>query len=407
MASVNFYLRSKTKQGYKLTLFLNFQKTQFFYFTGFYLEKSNWDNNKQRVRNNKENCASINKKLEILEKEACLLYEQYIAEAKELIQSEFKNHFDLITGKTRAVNDFFEFVDNFIANSYSRTTNKGETIKKGTITKYKNVFVTLKEFENYRKKPVHFQNIDSNFLKEFHTFLIKEKNFSVNNINKYIQTLKTFLNAAKQAGITIKDDYLTFRVASEKAEHVVLSREELQKLFDFDLSGNDRLNNVRDMFLIGCYTGLRFSDFSTIRPDHIEGENIRLHQYKTGGLVQIPLHPNLKSLLERRKGILPRTISSTSFNKYIKEVCQIVGIKDKVEIKQTVGGKRITRMYRKWEIISSHTARRSFATDLYLRGIPAQTIMLFTGHTTLQSFLAYIVLSPEQQANMVRSAWGE
>ena len=110
-------------------------------------------------------------------------------------------------------------------------------------------------------------------------------------------------------------------------------------------------------------------------------------------------------MLRKYDGALPRSISNQKMNDYLKEVCQLAGIDSKESKAQTKGGKRITKTFEKWQMVSTHTARRSFATNMYLLGIPALTIMQITGHRTEKAFMRYIKLDREQHAKVMALHW--
>lgn len=130
-----------------------------------------------------------------------------------------------------------------------------------------------------------------------------------------------------------------------------------------------------------------------------------MEQQKTGGHVAIPLHPVFLKIWEKYDGQLPNNISNQKFNDYIKEVCQIAEINATVFKSITRGGRKETTSYEKWQIVSSHTARRSFATNLYLSGFPAISIMKITGHKTESAFLKYIKVTSEEHAKMLMEHW--
>ena len=119
----------------------------------------------------------------------------------------------------------------------------------------------------------------------------------------------------------------------------------------------------------------------------------------------IPIHPEVRRIWDEYDGKLPNVISNQKFNQYIKEVCQAVGITDSVLKSITRGGKKITTAYEKWQLVSSHTARRSFATNLYRQGLPVVTIMAITGHRTEGAFLKYIKVGKEEHAEMLLKHW--
>jgi integrase len=167
------------------------------------------------------------------------------------------------------------------------------------------------------------------------------------------------------------------------------------------------LLKISRFFLRGCYTGLRFSDFSRLTPKNILNGFITITQTKTGDDVVIPVHTVIKKIIKKYDG-LPPTISNQKFNNYLKEVCQDIPCLQTIESKTfTKGGKKITLNMNKWEMVSSHTARRSFATNEYLKGTPSITIMAVTGHKTEKAFLKYIKVTLREHAESMKQLWGK
>lgn len=143
--------------------------------------------------------------------------------------------------------------------------------------------------------------------------------------------------------------------------------------------------NARIWFLIGCNTGLRVSDLMRLSPDNVQGSNIVVRTIKTGADVVIPMTKQLKELI---KNGFPRPITGQRYNDYIKEICRDAGID-------------------KWQKVTSHTARRSFATNMYQMGVPAANLMLITGHTTESSFYKYIRTGLGENADLMREKFPE
>ena len=110
-------------------------------------------------------------------------------------------------------------------------------------------------------------------------------------------------------------------------------------------------------------------------------------------------------ILEKYSFELPAEISNQKFNEYIKDVCRIAGINGTETITKTVGGNIVTEKFEKWKLVSSHTGRRSFCTNMYKRGLPTLMIMSISGHTTEQSFLKYIKVKQVEHAEMMKKAW--
>jgi integrase len=161
------------------------------------------------------------------------------------------------------------------------------------------------------------------------------------------------------------------------------------------------LQNAADWLVISCHTGQRVSDFmnfsnSALSKDINNDVSIKMldiTQEKTGAQVYVPILPPVERILAKRNGDFPRAISDQKYNLYIKEVCKIAGLNEKISgtKRDPVTGKNIEGVFSKFELISSHIGRRSFATNYYLRGnFDIKDIMEITGHTTEKSFLLYI-----------------
>lgn len=302
----------------------------------------------------------------------------------------------------------FTFIADFIERAPKRINrDTGKNIEYRTIQRYRTAYNGLKAFAATYRRKVDFDTIDLNFYEDFTAWLTFTRGYAVNNVGTYIQMLKIFLNEASAKGITVKQDYRSrgFKVVSENADAVYLSESELLRLHDVDLSKAERLERVRDLFLVGCYTGLRFSDLTNLRPEYIKDGLIRIEQQKTSDKVVIPCHEVVATMLAKYGGALPRSISNQKMNDYLKEVCQLAGLNSIESKTQTKGGKRVTKSLEKWQLVSTHTARRSFATNMYLLGIPAMTIMQITGHRTEKAFMRYIKLDREQHAKVMALHW--
>ena len=192
-----------------------------------------------------------------------------------------------------------------------------------------------------------------------------------------------------------------FKVVEEDADSIYLTTKEIQKIYDYDFSKTPHIERVRDLFVIGCYTGLRFSDLTQFRQENISKDltTAKVRTQKTGEVVIIPLNPLIKAILKKHGGKPPEAISNQKMNDYLKTIGENVKINDEVVISITKGGVRVRESFKKHELITVHTARRSFATNAYLNDVPTLSIMKMTGHTTEKAFLKYIKISQEDNAN--------
>jgi len=202
-----------------------------------------------------------------------------------------------------------------------------------------------------------------------------------------------------------------FTYSEGETDAIYLTEKEIINLYRFDLSKNKRLEQVRDLFVFGCFVGLRFSDYNNVKPENIiriEGDYfIKLITKKTNELVIIPCNPVVLDIFKKydsNLNKLPKSLSNQKFNEYIKEVCKKAEFNEK-------GRLSTEPALELWQCISSHTARRSFATNYYLDGFPTIDLMKITGHKTEKAFLRYIRVSKLDTAKRlsqhIKKNWSE
>jgi len=300
----------------------------------------------------------------------------------------------------------FDYIQDFINNSHKRINLKtGNPVTYKMRREYIVTFNYLKEYARKYKKP-DFIDIDMEFYNQF-VDLLRNKSLQTNTIGKKIQTLKIFLNDATENGKNHYAKYKSrkFKTLSEDSDNFHLSKAELKQFYDYDFSNKPYLERVRDLFIVGCWTGLRYSDLNKITPDNIKGEIIELKQQKTGGKVVIPLYSTVKEILRKYDGKLPKPISNQKYNDYLKIAAKLAGLNETFVKTTTTNGMKHDKTYYKHDLISSHTARRSFCTNAYDDNIPTLSIMSISGHRTEFAFLKYIKMGPKKHAEKVLAIW--
>ena len=213
--------------------------------------------------------------------------------------------------------------------------------------------------------------------------------------------LKTALNEAYALHYLTDDSFRNWKKPSEETFAIALTEQEVELLWNADL--DKKMSRVRDLFLLGVYTAGRFSDYSLLTSDNIHDGRISFVQKKTGSPVLIPCHPRVQEILERNGGRAPR-MSIQSFNGKIKDVCREAGIGSVIQVPPgTLArlGKGAGLVVHKWELCSSHTARRTGASLLYKSGVPVRVCRYLTGHTKDDTFLRYIKIDREEAADIL------
>jgi len=327
------------------------------------------------------------------------------------------------------IDSLFKFIEKFIEEAPHRKDKKtGRNLTYNNIQQYRATEKHLKAFaENIAKNDFKFEEIDQTFYDVFVAYLQKEipdvdsngkpklnengepillkESFTANSVGKHIRILKLMLNEANVQGYNTSTYYNTFHVFTEETDTIYLNESELQLLKDKDFSKSPYLDRVRDWFLLLAWTGCRFSDLEKVGKTDIQDGFISFRQQKTNTKVTIPLHPVVLEILEKYDFNLPEPISNQRFNEYIKEAAKLAGINAIESITITKGGQLKTELYPKYELISSHTGRRSFCTNMYKRGLPTLMIMSISGHKTEKSFLKYIKVKQSEHAEMMKKAW--
>ena len=222
---------------------------------------------------------------------------------------------------------------------------------------------------------------------------------SVNYKGAIIAKLKLVMSEGYKQKFHKNEEFRYFKRCSEIPETIALSENEIELLWACD--GLTQMESkARDLFIIGTYAVARWEDYSRLTMDNIYGGMLNYEQLKTGHTVILPASPRLVSCLERNGGRAP-VLSQQKFNEAIKRVCKKIGMVEKLHISKSQGARRISHAKERWELVSSHTARRTGATRLYLAGVPIKRCMLISGHTTEKNFLRYVRVSKEENAKML------
>ncbi|TWP29257.1 hypothetical protein ETU09_03290 [Apibacter muscae] len=300
------------------------------------------------------------------------------------------------------------YLDYYIAEK-EKEYEKG-LITLGTLKKVKTVKNNILEFQKYSKRSFRISDINKEFISNIEYYSKNILNHSPNTIGRFIKFIKAIVHHAQNnQGITISNDINLIKGYSLKTPKTYLSFEEIEKIEQTTFT-QDYLDNARDWLIIGCFTGQRVSDllnFTSSDLIQIQGKDlIQIKQQKTQKLVSIPIHPKVRSILEKRNGEFPRKISDQKFNLFIKEVCNLSGIDSLTKgLRMNPETKRREEgIYPKWELVTSHICRRSFATNFYGK-IPTSLIIGITAHSTEKQYLEYVGKPEQDKSLQVAELW--
>ncbi len=405
--TINFYFpRYKTKKKEKtIFCYVREKGKEICLNTGCKSNPEHWDKERQRLSIRKAKSSveksrywNINKILDAYENKIYDITYKIRSNnptAKfETIANAIKNHFN------KKDDSFFGIYDEFLK-------IKSAKISTAAIQKYKRLKSLLKEYEKENRIKLDFDKITNLFFEKFFLFLITKKRMLNNSAHKTIQFLKTFMIWANDNGYTDNKSYKTFKSKAEQNEVIYLTEDELMKLYNMEIE-DERLSRVRDLFAFQCFTGVRYSDIKNIAHEDIRGATWYLRTQKTHQILEIPLSSYALSILAKYKDYpqpLP-AISNQKMNLYVKELCKLAGIDTPVKIVKFRGKERIEKVYKKYEVIGTHTARRTFISLSLEKGMKAEVIMAITGHTTYRMMQKYLKIADEQKRTEVDMAWG-
>lgn len=285
----------------------------------------------------------------------------------------------------------------------------GKTLKEKTIIDFN---TTLQLICYFKMDSTELYDIDMNW---YYTFISKSEKggknqvpLSLNYIGKNVKNIKRVLRYAEEKGKNVNQAFKSrgFQVRQETSSEIYLNEEELSQIRQLRLDETQyAIDLTRDLFMIGAYSGLRVSDYNRLSKQHIKHQYgfdmIEINCQKTNSVVVVPIHPVIKDIMEKYYGTLPPYQNEQLMNKNLKVIGKMTGINELVSISKTQGGKLKTYTKPKYEMIKTHTARRSFCTNAYLSGMDSLDIMALSGHKTEKNFLKYIKVTRHQRAKRI------
>lgn len=409
-----FNLKESNKDGLTSIRFIAYFKEEnkkFVYSTGESINPSDWDfENRQPKdltgRTSKANeMRSIKMQLDRYSQFLIKIVNQYKITNQDLSIENIKKAFDKEFKRVRATsNRFFDVYNLFL--QMKKEDQSDEANSESTIKRYTYNRKLLADFETHSKKQLHFKNIDLEFYNSFINYSVTIKKHSANTLSRNIGLLKTFMNWAFANNHTYKTDFKNFKnVKKEITNEVALTLEQVKEVYLFDFTQNKRLERVRDLFVFGSSTGMRFSNYSKIKKTDIENNHINVRDKKNPDKsLSIPLNDFSKDILKKYNYKLPK-MSNQNFNNYIKEVFQAIGYTHDVKMTKKIGKNRTETMIPFYKRISSHTARRSFITIMKNEKIPDKVIMSYTGHRSIEVLNRYYRPNDEEKVVFMKTVW--
>ena len=402
MASVNFLYRSlKDHSCLNLRLLYRFNDKDYVIASKTNLEvsKDYWKN-KHKVK--VKDISIINKQIEInseLNKITNHILKSFNQSGasdllnKQWLDKQLDSYYNKSKQTKTIPKDLVRFIEYYVEQR-SREV-KPASIKKFNVVKHK-----LQRLEKHIGRSIFISEINEDFKKLFVSYC-RSENYSQNTMQRELNIIKMFCKYAKYKGLGVHVEYENLKLSKEKTENIYLSFEEIDQIEAAKID-KPYLINTRDWLMISCFTGQRISDFMRFNKEMIRIEDgktlLEFDQQKTGKTMTIPLHSKVMLILEKYNGDFPKRISDQKYNDYLKEVCKIAKLHQKVKGKKQINiskdplerkVRRVEGMYPKYELVTSHIGRRSFATNHYGK-IPTSYLIYVTGHSSEEMFLNYI-----------------
>jgi len=399
MATISFYINTgKLDRKGRAPIYAQFDhlKRRFRVYTGEKIDPKYWSRSKYSyIKPSYNDDSTLDTYLKNVEKTIRKIVVDARNKNKTITPELVKSELLKLTNQNSEAT-FFPLFDQYL--EVSKSTKGFNTIKN-----YKNALHYYNEYKNDEGFEFRFEDLNMAFYDSFMEYLIADKKLANNTAGRVIKVLKTFLNWAFENDYHTNLDYKKFRIIEEKIEIIYLTDAELKTIYNLQIS-NIPLARARDLFCFGCFTGLRFSDIAQLDKGNIEDGQIQIRTQKTRDLLTIPLLPQAREILERHDFKLP-VLSNQKLNGHLKTLGKLAGITQPVNIQRYRGATRVDKQIPKYELITTHTSRRTFITLSLEKGIRPEVVMSITGHKDFKSFSAYIKIVDSVKKDELLNAW--
>ena len=417
--NIIFTLESRKKDGILITenvpirMRVNFASKRIESTTGYRIDATKWDADKQRVKNGcsnklKQSASEINASLLEYYTEIHSIFKRFEVEDIMPTPEQIKEAFNALhkpvsdepkPKKEALLCDFFQVFDDFVEDCGRQSNWTDSTFEK---------FAAVKNHLTNFREGLTFEFFDERGLNDYVGYLRDVKEMRNTTIGKQLSFLKWFLRWAFKKGVHQNNAYDSYKpkLKSTQKKIIFLTWDELNRLREFKIPSNKQaLERVRDIFLFQCFTGLRYSDVFNLRRSDIKGDHIEVTTVKTSDSLIIELNNHSKAILDKYKDVafeddkvLP-VITNQKMNDYLKELAELAGINEPVRQTYYRGNERIDEVTPKYALLGTHAGRRTFICNALALGIPPQVVMKWTGHSDYKAMKPYIDIADDIKAN--------
>lgn len=421
------YLIDKRKEITSIQFIIRLKGHRLRFVPGIKVETKFWIDNNKWCKENKQypdgylNNIQIKKYKDIIEEVLEEFQKDLVIPTQEVFRKSIQSRIDAIneqeggfvSDERQKELDKQEEAKKFI--SFAQRFKDSSDRKSNTLRSYQTTINKIKEYEKEKKITLKFEDITMSFYNDLKKHLI-DNDCSKNYIGTIFKNILLFMGEAKEQGLCEFEKPKGFVVDSENADTISLTEEEISKIqsiiFTEELIREHypeikrpnlarkikSLNVERDRFIIGYCTALRISDYSRIDDYNIEDNLIAIWTRKKDKKVYIPIHHYLQGIINKYNGLKLPKISDQKHNDQLKEICKISGIDTPIRKTITKGGERIEAVEPKHKFVTSHTARRSGATNMYRNGIDLLYISRLLGHSKIEQTVKYLKLTTKELA---------
>ena len=422
---VSFSLARPNQKVSSIRAKISVNGVSIFLYTGRSVESCHWDKKKCFVKSyvGKTTTTLIIQRLKELEIEILTLLDRYKngkpkmsfvdfqAKLQALVDRPDKKNLLLAKAISAAPKDsIISFIDQFVKDCESgvRLSPKRQKLKPSSISSYKTTQRLLEKFQRHAKFTLTLKDFSQADIDKFSNFLIVDEEFAMNTHAKSMMDLLQIIKyAVKQKRMpAAKMVELEFDTRREETDSIYLTEEQILEMLEIKDFDEPVHEVVRDIFVLGCFTGMRFSDYSSIDTTAIRNNRLEFVQKKTGGKVTLPIHPVVNTILKKYNNALPPVPENNEFNRIIKLVGEKLPSLHVPFTKQVTYKRELTEFVgMKYTYLQTHTARRSFCSNEYLKGTDPLIIMSISGHKSHKSFMRYIKVSGDQFADKLEKIW--
>jgi site-specific recombinase XerD len=423
---VSFSLARPKQKVSSIRVKISVSGVSIFLYTGRSIETDQWDKKKCFVKSyvGKSTTTLLIQRLKELEIDILTLLDRYKngkpkmsfidLQAKLFALVERPDRKVKTNDKVQSINKetLLGFIDHFIQECESgvRLSPKRQKLKPSSIGSYKTTKGYLLKFQEHSKKVLNLKDFSQSDIDKFSDFLIIDEEFALNTHAKAMMDLLQIIKyAVKLKKIpAAKMVELEFDTRREETDSIYLTENEILQLLEINDFDDPIHEQVRDVFVVGCFTAMRFSDYSMIDPSAIRNNRLEFVQKKTGGKVTIPIHPVVNTILKKYDNVLPKVPKNNEFNRIIKLVGEKLPCLHIPFTKQVTYGRELKELVdMKYNYLQTHTARRSFCSNEFLKKTDPMIIMSISGHKSHKSFMRYIKVTSNQYADQLDDIWNE